>query len=367
MAKLTLGKNMIPVTKPFLPPLEKYQKYIEEIWSRQYLTNNGPLVQELENKLKSYLGVDNLLFLSNGTIALQIAIKALELNGEVITTPFSYVATTSSIVWEGCSPVFVDIDSKTLNINPTLIEKAITEKTTGILATHVFGNPCDIESIQAIANKHNIKVIYDAAHCFGTKYKGSSVFKYGDITTTSFHATKLYHTIEGGAVITNTPDLNYRMAQMRNFGHAGFDKFDGVGINGKNSEFHAAMGLCNLLEAEKILEKRKDQCLLYDVLLDDISIQKILIQEGSEWNYAYYPAIFDNEDVMLKVKLALEKKYIYPRRYFYPSLDTLDYITNTKVNISRKISERILCLPLYHELKNEEIKGIVEIIREAIN
>lgn len=256
---------MIPVTKPFMPPFEQYREYLQGIWEREFLTNNGPLVQELELKLKEYLGLKNLLYLSNGTIALQIAIKALGLKGEIITTPFSYVATTSSIVWEGCEPVFVDIDSETLNINPALIEAAITEQTTGILATHVFGNPCDIEAIQAIADKHNLKVIYDAAHCFGTTYKGRSVFEFGDVSTTSFHATKLFHTVEGGAIFAKDEDLNYRMSRMRNFGHAGFEQYDGVGINGKNSEFHAAMGLCNLSHIENILKSRKDQCLLYEI------------------------------------------------------------------------------------------------------
>ena len=197
---------MIPVTKPFLPPKEEVYALLDEVWNRQWLTNNGPLVSELELKLKEYLDVPHLLYLNNGTIALQIAIKALELKGEIITTPFSYVATTSSIMWEGCTPVFVDIDKHTFNIDPNKIEASITTKTKAILATHVFGNPCDIDAIQKIAIKHNLKVIYDAAHCFGTTYKGKSVFTYGDISTTSFHATKLFHTIEGGAIFCNSTE-----------------------------------------------------------------------------------------------------------------------------------------------------------------
>jgi len=358
---------MIPVTKPFMPPIEEYELYLKGIWEREYLTNNGPLVKELEKQLQDYLGVQNLLYLSNGTIALQIAIKTLGLKGEIITTPFSYVATTSSIVWEGCKPVFVDIDPKTLNINPQLIEAAITDHTTGILATHVFGNPCDIEAIQAIADRYDLKVIYDAAHCFGTTYKGRSVFEYGDISTTSFHATKLFHTSEGGAVITKDSSLNYRMGQMRNFGHAGFDKFDGVGINGKNSEFHAAMGLCNLVHIEHILDRRKRQCSLYDELLNEALVQKITIQKDSVWNYAYYPVIFENEDLTIKVKSVLEMEKIFPRRYFFPSLDTLDYLDNDEVHISNNISKRILCLPLYHKLENKGILKISDIIREVIH
>lgn len=350
-----------------MPPRKEYQHYLKGIWEREYVTNNGPLVQDLERKLKDYLGVKNLLYLSSGTIALQIAIKALGLKGEIITTPFSYVATTSSIVWEGCKPVFVDIDPNTLNINPYLIENAITEKTTGILATHVFGNPCDIEAIQEIAVKHNLKVIYDAAHCFGTTYKGKSVFHFGDVSTTSFHATKLFHTTEGGAVFTNNEGLNYRMSRMRNFGHAGFEEFDGVGINGKNSEFHAAMGLCHLSYIDEILNSRKEQCERYEELFKNAPVQSITIQKDAEWNYAYYPVIFENETVTLKVKKFLEDNEIYPRRYFYPSLDTLEYVESGEWNQSQDISGRILCLPVYYGLKPEEQKNISEIIKAFYN
>ena len=215
---------MIPVTKPFLPKAKEYDVYIQSIWDRQWLTNNGPLVNEFELKLKNYLNIEHLLYVSNGTVALQIAIKALELKGEIITTPFSFVATTSSIVWEGCKPVFADIEPDTFNIDPQKIEAAITPNTSAILATHVYGNPCDIDAIQEIADKHGLKVIFDAAHCFGTQYKGKSVFEYGDISTTSFHATKLFHSIEGGAVFTRKPQLLKKMAFMRNFGHNGQDE-----------------------------------------------------------------------------------------------------------------------------------------------
>lgn len=358
---------MIPVTKPFMPPREEYEAYLKDIWKREWLTNNGPLVQDLEGKLKEYLDVENMLYLSNGTIALQIAIKALGLKGEIITTPFSYVATTSSIVWEGCEPVFVDIDPHTLNIDPALIEEAITEKTTAILATHVFGNPCDIDATQKIADKHELKVIYDAAHCFGTIYKGRSVFEYGDVSTTSFHATKLFHTVEGGAVFFKDEVLNYRMSRMRNFGHSGYEQFDGVGINGKNSEFHAAMGLCNLNHIDNILENRKKQCLQYDELLKESSIQRVKVHEESEWNYAYYPAIFETEALTLKVKVALEEKNIYPRRYFHPSLDTLEYVDSKEMKVSKDISERILCLPLYDKLKKRDQLKIGKIILENLN
>jgi dTDP-4-amino-4,6-dideoxygalactose transaminase len=358
---------MINVTRPFLPNQEEYTKYINQIWQRNWLTNNGPLVNELELKLKTYLGVKHLLFLSNGTIAIQIAIKALDLKGEIITTPFSYVATTSSIVWENCVPRFVDIDEHSLNIDPQLIEQSITEKTSAILATHCFGNPCDIDSIAKIATKHNLKVIYDAAHCFGTLYNDKSVFSYGDISTTSFHATKLFHTIEGGAVVTQDPELLRVMAYMRNFGHDGPEKFSGVGINGKNSEFHAAMGLCNLPYAEEILLKRKEQSLYYDSVLEKLSVMRQRINPKCKYNYSYYPIIFENEDTVLKAKKNLEDRSVFSRRYFYPSLSKLNYVSLHDTQKSDSIASRILCLPLYHELSREEQDMIARILLRTQN
>ena len=356
----------IPVTKPFLPPRKEYEELIEGVWGRNWLTNNGPLVKRLEGELENYLGVSHLNFVSNGTIALQIAIKALELKGEIITTPFSYVATTSSIVWEGCKPVFVDINPKTLNIAPELIEQSITDKTSAILATHVFGNPCDIEAIREIANRHGLKVIYDAAHCFGTKYKGRSVYNYGDISTASFHATKLFHTTEGGAVITTDSEISSRVYRMRNFGHAGPGNFEGVGINGKNSEFHAAMGLCNLKYIGEMLEKREAQWQQYQDLLKGESIRCIHTNPDATFNYSYYPIIFENEEVTLQVKEELEKQGISPRRYFYPSLCELEYVDVKRADVSTDISKRILCLPLYHTLKKEEQNIICDLIKANI-
>ncbi|MFK5947539.1 MAG: DegT/DnrJ/EryC1/StrS family aminotransferase [Methylococcales bacterium] len=354
---------MINVTKPFLPPKEEYQKYIDEIWQRNWLTNNGPLVNELELKLKQTLKLKHLLYISNGTTALQIAIKALELTGEIITTPFSYVATTSSIVWEGCTPVFVDIDKNTLNINPKLIEQAITPNTSAILATHVFGNPCDIDAIGAIAKKHNLKVIYDAAHCYATTYKGESVLNYGDISCISFHATKLFHTTEGGAVVTQSPELLEKLAYLRNFGHNGPYEFKSVGINGKNSEFHAAMGLCNLKYSDQIVTKRKEDSLRYDQWLKELDIQRPAINTLSDYNYAYYPIIFKSETECLGVLEFLQQKNIYARRYFYPSLSTLDYVPKTPCKVSENIASRILCLPLYYDLSQSEIDMICRYIK----
>jgi len=357
---------MIPVTKSFLPPIEDYIKYLEKIWESNQLTNHGPLVKELEEKLKDYLGVKYLFFVSNGTIALQIAIKALDLHGEIITTPFSYVATTSSIVWEGCIPVFVDIDPNTLCINPDLIEAAITSETSAILTTHVYGIPSDVEKIQSIAQKHKLKIIYDAAHTFGVKYKDKSLVSYGDISTLSFHATKLFHTVEGGAIITQDDDLVHRISYMRNFGHNGQEEFWGIGINGKNSEFHAAMGLCNLPHIEEIISKRINLSKTYDDLLEKTEIKKPLLPENTFYNFAYYPVIINNQKKLLKIKQKLNEKNIFPRRYFFPSLDDLPYIHDQKCIIADDISSRVLCLPLYIGLSLSDMQIITSIISENL-
>lgn len=359
---------MVPVTKPFLPPREEYDQYLTGVWERNWLTNNGPLVNELELQLKQYLKLKHMLYLGNGTIALQIAIKALELKGEIITTPFSYVATTSSIVWEGCKPVFVDIDEESLNIDPKKIVDAITADTSAILATHCFGNPCDVDAIDEIANKHNLKVIYDAAHCFGTQYKGRSIFEYGHVSTTSFHATKLFHTVEGGAVFTTDANLLKKMAYMRNFGHDGPENFSGVGINGKNSEFHAAMGLCNLNYVESILERRKYLFNYYNRKLENAHVTTPRHLNDSQPNYSYYPIIFKSEQLLLKVLDILNRINVFPRRYFYPSLSELPYVEGTEnIDCTERISRKILCLPLYHDLSKEEIDLICRHILRAQN
>lgn len=356
----------ITVTKPFLPPYAEFQVYLKGIWEREWLTNNGPLVNELELKLKEYLGVDHLLFLGNGTIALQIAIRVLDLHGEIVTTPFSYVATTSSIVWERCRPVMVDICPRTLNIDPNKIEQAITEKTTAILATHVFGNPCAVDEIAGIAKKHGLRVIYDAAHAFGTVYKGRSLLAYGDIATCSFHATKLFHTIEGGAVITPDAEVLKGMALMRNFGHKSLTEFDGIGINGKNSEMHAAMGLCILNYIARILDARGKLCRRYASHLNGLPVTFQEIAPDTQYNYAYFPMIFEKESMLLRVLEQLSLNNIYPRRYFYPCLSELPYVNGQSVPIAEDISRRILSLPLYHTLSDEEIDMICRLIKRSM-
>jgi dTDP-4-amino-4,6-dideoxygalactose transaminase len=339
---------------------------VEKIWESNQLTNNGQFVLELEAKLKDYLGVKYLFFISNGTIALQIAIKAMDLHGEVITTPFSYVATTSSLVWEGCQPVFLDIDPNTLCVNADLIEDAITEKTTGILATHVYGIPCAVKKIQEISKKHELRVLYDAAHTFGGKYKGKSIVSYGDISILSFHATKLFHTVEGGAIITDDDDIAHRISYMRNFGHKGKENFSGLGINGKNTEFNAAMGLCNLPYVAEIIESRKQVCNYYDDLLKESNLKRPLIPNGTEYNYAYYPVLFLSEESLLRVKARLNANDIFPRRYFYPSLNHLPYIKSQPMIFSEDISRRVLCLPLYDSLNEKNIQEIVQIILKEV-
>ena len=359
---------MIPVTKPFLPSEEEYEQYLKGIWQRQWLTNMGPLASELEMKLKNYLHVNHLLFVTNGTVALQMAIKALKLTGEIITTPFSFVATTSSIVWEGCKPVFVDIDPQSLNIDAGKIEAAITESTTAILATHVYGNPCDVVTIQKIAEKHNLKVIYDGAHAFGVNVNGKSVFEYGDISTCSLHATKLYHSIEGGLLITKDAILLKKLAYIRNFGFDGPEAFAELGINGKNSEFHAAMGLANLKHIAAIHNKRKQLTEHFDENLKNLKADKPVWHSGANVNYAYYPLVLESEELLLKIKKTLDVHEIFTRRYFYPSLaNTLPYLDWQNLEITDSIAKRILCLPLYYDLTIEETDLISRLILRAQN
>ena len=359
---------MIPVTKPFLPPQQIYQSYLDGIWKRQWLTNMGPLASDLELKLKSELKIKHLLFVTNGTVALQMAIKALDLKGEVITTPFSFVATTSSIVWEGCVPVFVDIDECSLNIDADKIEAAITEKTSAILATHVYGNPCDVDKIEEIAKKYKLKVIYDAAHAFGVEINGKSIFEYGDISTCSLHATKLYHSGEGGIIVTQDANLLKKLAYIRNFGFDGPEDFAELGLNGKNSEFHAAMGLANLKYIDQISKKRKELTARYDAHLEGLKARRPQWHAASENNAAYYPIVFETEELMLKCKDHLQLNEIGSRRYFYPSLATaLPYLEPQNFQITDSIAKRVLCLPLFYDLSVEEVDLICRLLLRIQN
>lgn len=357
---------MINVTQTFLPPLEEYMAQLQRIWDSKWLTNRGELIRELESKLKDLLDVKHLLIVNNGTIALQIAIKALGLKGEIITTPFSYVATTSSIVWENCTPVFVDIEPDFLTIDETKIEDAITDKTSAILATHIYGNPCNVEAINAIAGKHNLKVIYDAAHCFGVEYKNESLLNWGDVSTLSFHATKLFHTAEGGGIVCQDDELAHKIFYMHNFGHKGQEDFFGLGINGKISELHAAMGLAMLPHYERIVTRRKAICEQYEDELKEGGVQSIAVREGASRNYAYYPILFPSECSLIKTRQSLTEQSINTRRYFYPSLENLPYVETKRCAVSDDVSRRVLCLPLFAELNETDVARISDIIRRNI-
>lgn len=353
---------MINVTKTFLPPIQEYQFQLQRIWENQWLTNRGELVLELEERLKDYLQVNHILITNNGTIPLQIALNILGKRGEIITTPFSYIATTAAIVWQNCTPVFVDIHPEYFTIDENKIEAAITDKTTCILATHVFGNPCNVDAIALIAKRHNLKVIYDAAHAFGVTYKNKAIFDYGDLSTCSFHATKLFHTGEGGALFAKDTDLQHQLFYSHNFGHNGPSDFHGLGINAKISELQAAMGLAVFPHIETILSERKRVVDFYNQHLDLSKIQTLKVRENSQWNYSYFPVIFKDEAKLLEVQKVLNEKNIFPRRYFYPSLNTIEYLNSLSMPISESIASRILCLPLFTELEDVDIENIVSII-----
>ncbi|RXJ76681.1 aminotransferase DegT [Aliarcobacter skirrowii] len=358
---------MINVTKTYLPNKEKYKKYIDEIYENGWLTNNGPLVQRLEKRLAQYLGVKNIILVSNGTVALEIAYRTLDIKGFAITTPFSFVATTSSLVTNNILPIFADIDPNSFNLDPKNIEKLITPNTSAIVPVHVFGNACEVEEIEQIAKKHKLKVVYDAAHAFDVKYKDKSVLNYGDISTLSFHATKLFHTIEGGALIINDDELVQKARYLINFGIKNTEEIPHLGTNAKMNEFEAAMGLCVLDDIEEIKEKRKDILEIYRKELEDL----VYFQEqniNATENYSYFPVVFKTETQLLKVQKALNDENIFPRRYFYPSLDTLEYIEpKQECKISRDISKKILCLPIYAELTKAEQNSILNIIKQNIS
>jgi dTDP-4-amino-4,6-dideoxygalactose transaminase len=362
---------MINVSKPFLPPIEDYIFYIKKVYETNIVTNQGPLLQELETKLKQYLQSKYLHILNNGTIALQLALDALDVkNGEVITTPFSYVATVSSILWERCNPIFVDIEADNFTIDVSKIEEKITKNTKAIMVVHVFGYACDVEAIEKIAKKYNLKVIYDAAHAFGVKYKEQSLLNWGDISTLSFHATKLFHTGEGGACICNDDNINKKLDLNKRFGHYGDDHHI-LGINGKNSELNIAMGLAVFKHLDSIIAERKEICETYDNLLKPLIYNKTItrpkVQANLTYNYAYYPIIFKTEQQLLKTINELKNNNIFARRYFYPSLNTLSYLPN-KINclVSEDISTRILCLPLYNKLNLNDVNNIANILIKSI-
>ena len=348
---------MINVTKTYLPPLTDYIGYLERIWESGWITNNGQFVLELEGALKNYLGLPYLQYVANGTVALQIALKVLNISGQVITTPFSYVATTTALLWEGCEPVFVDIEDKTFCIDADKIEAAITPDTQAILAVHVYGYPCDVLKIQAIAEKYGLKVIYDGAHAFGVKLNGVSILNYGDLATLSFHATKIFHTVEGGAIVCGNQEMAEQIWLRKSFGHR-YDDYFTVGINGKNSELHAAMGLCMLPCMDKLIAERKLISDLYDKNLRGSGLITPQRPPDLDYNYGYYPVVFQSEEQLLRVKKALQEQQINPRRYFYPALNLLPYRRGEHCPVAEDISQRVLCMPIYKGLGEEIIQKI---------
>ena len=357
---------MIQVTKPFLPPQEEYEAYLRQIWDKNWLTNNGPLLIELEQQLKAYLGVDHLMMMTNGTVTLQALLKTLPRKGKILTTPFSYIATCSAILWEDFTPVFIDIDPLTFNADPRHAEQYIDQDTVGVMITHCFGVPCDVAGWGAIAKAHQLPIIYDAAHAFGVKVAGQSVLNFGYASSLSFHATKLFHTIEGGAIVTSSSSLEREIILRRNFGHDDVDRFSAIGINGKNSEFHSAMGLVNLKHINNILQSRKEQYVYYKTQLEaaqlNISFQHFA--DDVEYNYSYFPVVFSSEEVLLQVFRHLQKNDIFPRRYFYPSINTLSFTRDFEghVPVAESISKRILCLPIFHTMTPNQQDQVIESI-----
>ncbi len=361
-----MSERPIYVTQPSLAPLEEYIELLKGVWQRGILTHNGPLVQQLEREISQKLGVADLVVVANGTLAIQMAIKALEIKGEIITTPFTWVATLSAIQWEGCTPVFCDINPETLNMDPEAIENKITEKTVAIMPVHVFGNPCDVEAIERIAKKNNLKVIYDAAHAVGSTYKNKSLLEFGDISATSLHATKLLNTGEGGACITTNNDLFEKLKRIRFFGHNNAKDIVEEGFNGKLTEIHAALGLANLKYYDAVLEDRKRKYIYYRESLQSISSLSFQKLELGETNYSYFPVIFNSEEQLLMVEKSLNAINIFPRRYFYPAVNTFKAIVDyVEMPLAEEVAKRILCLPLYLTLTNSEVEDIINCIKKV--
>jgi dTDP-4-amino-4,6-dideoxygalactose transaminase len=362
---------MITLTKPDIPLLEKYIVYLEKIWKSRWLTNDGEFAQLFRQKLKKYLGVKNIVIVSNGTLALHLALKTLGLKGEVITTPFSFPATTNVILWEGLTPVFADIDPETFNIEPKDVIKKITRKTSAILAVHVYGNPCYTEELQEIADRYNLKLIYDAAHAFGIEYKNQSILKFGDISTLSFHATKVFNTIEGGAIVVKDSKLIKKLELLKNHGIESEEKFILPGTNAKMNEFQAVMGLCNLEGIDEKIQFRKK---IYEYYKDRLSHMGIKFQKiiASKYNYIYMPVCFGDIKKRDEVYLQLLKNRIKARKYFFPLIVESDYFKKQEINLVEKynlrvaydIAQRILCLPLYPDLKVNHLDKIINIIRK---
>ncbi len=349
---------MIPVTKPFLPPLEQYRAHLEDVWAARWLTNQGPKVQALEAALTARCGAPT-VYMANGTLALQLALRAVgEPGGLVLTTPFSFVATTSAPLWEGWRVRFVDVDPATLNLSPDRLAEVDAPRGTVVLATHVYGVACDVDRLGAIAAERGWVVIYDAAHAFGTTWSGRPLFAFGDLVATSFHATKLFHTGEGGAVFVAAPELRARVERLRSFGERTKGEFVEVGINAKSSELHASMGLALLPHMDAVLARRRHQSERYrSALGGHLGLQHVPPQCG--YNHAYVPVLFRSEAALLRAVSRLGAAEVVPRRYFWPSLSTLPFAPKgVPTPVADDAAARVLCLPVYHELEDADIDRI---------
>lgn len=363
-----MKKNITNVTKTELPPLAEYIKYLKKIWKLHWITNNGELVQLLEKKLEKYLKVRHVVLVANGTLTLQLAFKALKLSGEVITTPFTFAATTNALLWEGLTPVFADIDSSNLNIDPKEVEKKITKKTSAILAVHVYGNPCEVDKLQKIADRYNLKLIYDAAHAFGVDYKKKSVLNYGDVSILSFHATKIFSTAEGGAIIVKDDKLYDDLKLLRNFGIKSEEETVVAGINAKMNELQAALGLCNLKDIDNKIKKSQKLYKRYMKLLQNnhnLKFQKII---STSHNYCYMPVLFKNRKTRDFVYKKLIRNNIKSRKYFYPLTSDFSYMKkihkDNDLKNAKDVSGSVLCLPIYPSLPVNIVDKIARIINK---
>lgn len=369
-----MSEPKIYVTRPDLPPLEDFLPYLEEIWKNKILTNGGPFHQQLEKELCDYLEVEHISLFTNATIGLVTALQALRITGEVITTPYSFVATAHSLLWNGIKPVFVDIDAKTLNLDPSKIEAAITPQTTAIMPVHCYGQPCDVDAIQKIADNYNLKVIYDAAHAFGVKCHCGSVLNHGDLSVLSFHATKVFNTFEGGAIISPDAKTKQRIDHLKNFGFVDEVTVVAPGINGKMSELNAAFGLLQLKHIDAAIQRRKEIDTVYRELLADIPGIKCLSDSSSKsQNYSYFPILvsdnyYINRDALYQ---KLKDNNIFARRYFYPLISNFPMYrglpSSQEINlpIATKAANQVLCLPIYPELNHRDQLKIIDIIRKS--
>lgn len=367
-----MEKKIITVTQPALPPLNEFIPYLEKIWDNKWLTNNGPFHQQFEKELAEYLGVKYISVFSNGTLGLITALQALRITGEVITTPFSFVATTHSLWWNNIKPVFVDVEDEYFNLDPKKIEAAITPQTTAIMPVHVYGNPCNVEEIQRIADVYGLKVIYDAAHAFGVNYKGSSILNWGDLSIMSFHATKVFNTIEGGAIICQDEKTKKRIDLLKNFGFADETTVVEPGINAKMNELQAAYGILQLKHVDNYISKRKEVVELYDRLLADVEgISLMHKMEGVDHTYPYYPVLIEKQTYGIsrdELYATLQEYGIWGRRYFYPLISNfptyrgLPSASVDNLPIANDLANKVICLPIYPNLAMEDIEKICKVI-----